>query len=346
MTVRVPSRPSAVLLGILLATAVLTGSAPASAEQKLVFMNWGGTWMDYAKSAFIEPFEKETGVTVELRTHQNTMDGLAKLKANKDDLDVDIWATSPIPALIGMDEGVVARFDASKVPNAAKLDKALVTPACIAWYKFFFGAVYNEQTSPVKIRQWSDLFDPKLKGQIAVPNAANAEGKFLFLLNKLKGGPDDDASAGLAYAKELKPNVGIFYNSYTDRDKALAAGEVSVGAMSMLGEYLDLAKGNPQFKFVAPEPFVPADFDCLAVTPGKNQELAYKFINFALAKAAQESFANAALVLPSNPEAAVPAALAAYAPDSSKYRFPNSAVVKVHQQEWIDRWNKEVQAGQ
>lgn len=346
MRLSVPSRAAGVFFSALLATTVLAGSAPASAEQKLVFMNWGGTWMDYAKTAFIEPFEKETGVTVELRTHQNTMDGLAKLKANKDDLNVDIWATSPIPALIGMDEGVVAPFDASKVPNAAKLDKALVTPACIAWYTFFFGAVYNDQTSPVKICQWSDLFDPKLKGQIAVPNAANAEGKFLFLLNKLKGGPDDDVSAGFAYADELKPNVAIFYNSYTDRDKALAAGEASVGAMSMVGEYLDLSKDNPQFKFIAPEPFVPADFDCLAVMPGKNQDLAYKFINFALSKAAQESFANQALVMPSNPEAAVPAALATYAPDPSKYRFPNSAVVKVHQQEWIDRWNQEVQAGQ
>jgi putative spermidine/putrescine transport system substrate-binding protein len=344
MRIPVPCRPAGIFSGVVLATLVLGASAPASADQKLVFMNWGGTWMDYAKTAFIEPFEKETGVTVELRTHQNTMDGLAKLKANKDDLDVDVWATSPIPALIGMDDGVVAQFDPSKVPNAAKLDKALVTPACVAWYTFFFGAVYNEQTSPVKIQKWSDLFDPKLKGQIAVPNAANAEGKFLFLLNKLKGGPDDDASAGFAYAEELKPNVGIFYNSYTDRDKALAAGEVSVGAMSMVGEYLDLAKDNPQFKFVAPEPFVPADFDCLAVTPGKNQELAYKFIDFALSKAAQESFANAGLVMPSNPEAAAPEALATYAPDSSKYRFPNSTVVKAHQQEWIDRWNQEVQA--
>ena len=74
----------------------------------------------------------------------------------------------------------------------------------------------------------------------------------------------------------------------------------------MIGEYLDLAKDNPQFKFVAPEPFVPADFDCLAVTTGKNQEAAYKFIDFALSKAAQEGFANAALVVPSNPDAPTP----------------------------------------
>ena len=115
---------------VLASTAVFSTSA--SAEEKLVFMNWGGTWMDYAKRAIIEPFEKETGIKVEVRTHQNTMDGLAKLKANKDNLDVDIWATSPIPALIGVDEGVVAKLDPSKIPNAAKLPKDLVTPACVA----------------------------------------------------------------------------------------------------------------------------------------------------------------------------------------------------------------------
>jgi putative spermidine/putrescine transport system substrate-binding protein len=329
---------------VLASTAVFSTSA--SAEEKLVFMNWGGTWMDYAKRTIIEPFEKETGIKVEVRTHQNTMDGLAKLKANKDNLDVDIWATSPIPALIGVDEGVVAKLDPSKIPNAAKLPKDLVTPACVAWYTFFFGSVYNDKTSPVKIQKWDDLFDPKLKGQIAVPNASNAEGKFLFLLNKLEGGPDDDASKGLDKAKQLKPNAGIFYNSYTERDKALAAGEVSVGAMSMIGEYLDLAKDNPQFKFVAPEPFVPADFDCLAVTTGKNQEAAYKFIDFALSKAAQEGFANAALVVPSNPDAQIPAKLKDYAPNNSKLRYPNSAVMKEHLQAWTDKWNQEVQTAQ
>src|SRR5262249_34694944 len=72
----------------------------AQAEEKLVLMTWGGTWLDYMKKDVIEPFEKETGIKIEVLTHQNTMDGLAKLKAQKANLDIDVWATSPVPALL------------------------------------------------------------------------------------------------------------------------------------------------------------------------------------------------------------------------------------------------------
>lgn len=328
----------------LLALGAVLSSSRAEAEEKLVFMSWGGTWATYAQKAFVEPFEKETGIKVEVRAHQNTMDGLAKLQAVRDNLDVDVWATSPVPAAVALSQGVVAKFDPSKVANAANLPKELITPACIAWYRFFFGIVYNDQKVPFPITQWKDLLDPRLKGEIAVPNASNGEGKFLLQLAWLSGGSENNIEPGFEMAKRLRPNAGIYYNSYTERDKALAAGEVSVGGMSLVGEYLDLAKGNPQFKFVAAKPFVPADFDCFSIVNGKNQANAYKFVNFALSKAAQESFASQALVLPAAKEAAVPAALAPYAPADLVYHYPDSAIVKDKLQNWIDRWNQEVQA--
>jgi ABC-type thiamine transport system substrate-binding protein len=89
---------------------------------------------------------------------------------------------------------------------------------------------------------------------------------------------------------------------------------------------------------------VPADFDCFAIVNGKNQVNAYKFVNFALSKAAQESFASQALVLPASSDAAVPTALAPYAPTDLVYRYPDSAVVQDKLQDWVDRWNQEVQA--
>lgn len=331
--------------GFLSVAAMLFGiSAGAAAQEKLVFMNWGGTWADYAKKAFVDPFEKETGVKVEVRAHQNTLDGLAKLQAMRDNIDVDVWATSPVPAIVAQKDGLLEKFDPSQVPNAAKVGKDLITPACIAWYKFFFGIVYNETKVPFKPAKWEDLFDPRLTKQIAVPSASNAEGKFLIMLTWLGGGDETNDGPGFANAKRLLPNVATFYKSYTERDKSLAAGEAAVGAFSLIGEYLDLAKNNPQFKFVAPEPWVVADFDCISVVKGKHEALAYKFVNYMLSKNAQELFANDAIVVPAVSDAAVPAALASYAPPESKYRYPNSAIVESKLQGWVDRWNQEIQS--
>ncbi len=164
----------------------------------------GWTWADYAQKAFVEPFEKETGIKVEVRAHQNTMDRLAKLQAVRNNLDVDVWATSPVPAAGALSQGVGAKFDPTRGANAAKLPKELITPACIAWYRFFFGIVYDQKKVPFEITKWTDLLDPRLKGQIAVPNASNGEGKFLIQLAWLSGGSENNIEPGFEMAKKLR----------------------------------------------------------------------------------------------------------------------------------------------
>src|SRR5579872_68742 len=59
------------------------------AQGKVVVFTFGGTWLDYMKKDIIEPFQKETGIQVEARVFQNTMEGLSQLKAQKSNLDVD-----------------------------------------------------------------------------------------------------------------------------------------------------------------------------------------------------------------------------------------------------------------
>lgn len=334
-------RGLAVLAAAALGLTVFGGTTEA--EEKIVLMTWGGSWLDLTREHIIEPFEKETGIKVEVRVHDNTLDGLAKLRAIRDNMDVDVWATSPVPALLAQEEGLSLPIPRDKLTNAQYLPDALVTSEWVAWYQFFFGVVYDESKVPFKITEWKQLWDPQLKGQLAVPHASNAEGKFIALLTWLGGGDEANADPGFSLAKELRPNVGAYYEVYTQRNKYFEAGEVSVMSFVMVGEYLSLAEGHPNFKFVAPDPFVAADVDCFALIKGKNQEGAIKFINYAIGKAAQEGFAEPAVVVPVNRLAAIPAALKEYAPDESKYRYPNTPLVKEKLPGWVERWNQEVQ---
>ena len=143
---------------------------------------------------------------------------------------------------------------------------------------------------------------------------------------------------------KLRPNAALYYKSFSERNRALETGEASVGSFALPSEFIGLAKGNPQFRFVAPGPYVPTDGNCCPLVKGsKNTEAAYKFINFALGKEVQEKFTADRLSLPVNRTAAVTDALKPYTPPSSKFRYPNSAVVKDALPKWIERWDQQVQ---
>jgi putative spermidine/putrescine transport system substrate-binding protein len=327
---------AALMLGMIL------WSPSLHAQGKVVILTFGGTWLDYMKKDIIAPFEKETGIQVEARVFQNTMEGLAQLKAQKNNLDVDVWVTSPIPALLAAKEGLSEPLSASELPNAKYLPPSLVTPEYVGWYKFFFGIVYNKASVPEGIHTWKDLWSPALKGKLGIPTAAYGQGKFVVLLNWLAGGTEQNADPGFNLAKTLTPSVGAFFHSDTEESKFLESGEVAVASFMMVGDYLPLAESG-KYAFVAPEPYVPTTVDCFALLKGKNRENGLKFIDYALSKKAQEAFAADGAVLPINSQAAAPASLAKYAPSDSLYKYVDEGAASDHLQGWIERWNKEVQ---
>jgi putative spermidine/putrescine transport system substrate-binding protein len=313
------------------------------AQGKVVVFTFGGTWLDYLRKDVIAPFEKQTAIQVEARVFQNTMEGLATLKAQKDNLDVDVWVTSPIPAILAAKEGLSEPLSASELPNAQYLPANLVRPEYVGWYKFFFGAVYNKAAVPGGIHNWKDLWSPALKGKIGIPTAAYGQGKFVILLNWLAGGTEQNADPGFALAKTLTPSAAAFFHSDTEESKYLESGEVAVASFMMVGDYLPLEESG-KYAFVAPEPYVPTTVDCFALMKGKNRDNGLKFINYALSKEAQEAFAADGAVLPINSQASAPASLAKYAPPDSQYKYVDEGAASEHLQSWIERWNKEVQA--
>jgi putative spermidine/putrescine transport system substrate-binding protein len=328
----------------IVAAAVLFVALPGLAQEKLVVQSWGGVTLEQLNKNVVAPFQKETGIQVEVRIQENTFDGLTKLRAQKASPVIDVWNTSAVPAMIALDEGLDIPLDKAAISNSQYVPDNLFAPSCVAWEQYIFGLMYDKDAVPFKITKWMDLWDPRLKGKLAVPNPANAEGKFVVLLTWLSGADEAHSDGAFELAKKLKPNVASYYQAGSDRNRILATGEAAVGAFGLVPEYLGLAKGNPQFLFVAPEPFVPVDANCLAlVKSGKNTAAANRFINFALSKEIQEVEAASKIVLPVNRTAAIPAALKDYTPDASKFRYPDSAVVKEALPNWIERWNQEIQ---
>lgn len=331
-------------LKFLLAAAVFIGAGSAFAqEKKLVLHAWGGVWGEGMKAAWFEPFEKATGIKVELRPQGSMMDSLAKLRAQKDNMDIDLWLTGMTPTILADEAGILASIPRAQISNARYLPPAMIGDKYVGVWSIFYGLVYNTQKVPFQIKNWNDLFDPRLKGKISVPHATGYSGKFIALLGWMGGGNEKNIDPAFVLAKKLMPSVAVISKSDPEAIKLLTSGEVDVATMMPPGNFIEIRKAGAQYAFVAPDPYVPANFNNFALLKGPNQANAIRFIDFVLGKDRQADFAERMAVIPANSEAALPKSLAAYTPGRDKLRYADEAVVTRDLNAWADRWNREVQ---
>ncbi len=335
------------LRSLALAGVVLGGLGHgAAAADKLVVVSWGGLWGEAFVKAFIEPFEQATGIDVELQEQANQMDMLAKFRSQKEgEIGVDLWLGSPATIKLANESGLLAPIPAASVPNSAMVPERLVTEVSMPVFTIFYGILYNADTVPFEIKNWNDIFDPRLASALVVPAPTGYSGKFLITLAWLNGGDESNIDPGFEAAKRLLPNIAIIQNSETDAIKLLTTGEVDAAPMVSASAYTVAAKSGGNYRFVAPDPYVPGNPGSVMMLKGtQNRDNALRFIDFMLSREAQESFNGTLNLLPVNKDAAPPAELAAFAPSLDKIRFPNEAIVGEHLAEWTDRWQREIVA--
>lgn len=326
------------------AALALAGAAgTAHAAGQVVVQTWGGVWGKQMKAAWFDPFEKETGIKVVMRPQGSMMAALAKLKAQKGRMGVDVWVTGMVPTILADQAGLLQAIPKDKLSNASGLRKGLLGDKYVGVWTIFYGLVYDKQTAPFAIKNWNDLTDPRLKRSISVPHGTGYGGKFIVLMSWLGGGSEKNIDPAFAMLSKLRPNIAVISKSDPEAIKFLTSGETKVATMMPVGNFLKIKEAGSRYVFVAPEPFVPANFNNFALMKGPNTENAIKFINFAISKKAQEDFAGRVGIIPAHKDAAIPEKLKQYTPDASKFRFPDDAVITKHLAKWADRWNREVQ---
>lgn len=325
------------------AVSVSFAAPGALAAGKVVVQSWGGIWGKHMKEAWFEPFEKKTGISVELRTQGSMMAALAKLKAQKDSMGIDVWVTGMAPTILADQAGLIDAIPRDKLSNAKHLAPGLIGDKFVATWVIFYGLIYDKTRVPFQITKWTDLADPRLKGKISVPHGTGYGGKFIVLLSWLNGGSEKNIDPAFAMLEKIKPNIAIVSKSDPEAIKFLTSGETAVATMMPLGNFFKAREAGDKYVFVAPEPYVPANFNNFALMKGPNTENAIKFIDFAISKEAQENFAARVGIVPVNSQSAVPEKLKAFTPDRSKFRFPDDAEITKHLPKWADRWNKAIQ---
>jgi putative spermidine/putrescine transport system substrate-binding protein len=277
-----------------LALAAMLGTAPpATAQQSVTVVSWGGAYTKSQVKAYHEPFAKLTGIQVKSVDYNG---GLAEIKAQVEARNVtwDVVDSETADAIRGCDEGLLEKIDKKVLPPAADgtpaekdfipgalLDCAVAT---IVWTTVF--AYDNAKIGDKKPTKIADFFDTKTwpgkRGLRKVPKinlefALMADGVPAAEVYKTLRTP---AGIDRAFKKldTLKKDA-IWWDAGAQPPQLLADGQV-VMTTAYNGRIFDAAA-------VTKKPFVIVwdshvwDVDLWVIPKGaKNKEAALKFVSF------------------------------------------------------------------
>jgi ABC-type Fe3+ transport system substrate-binding protein len=188
-------------------------------------------------------------------------------------LDLSADVLREIPATIGTPK-----------PIALKDPKGFWIGCCLTPYGLVWHPRLLKRLGMETIRDWDDLLDCRLKGQVAqaTPDRSSSNHASYEVILQMHG-----AQKGWEWAQRLGANTGIFVARSRDVPTVVAKGEFAVGfAVPAYMAFEDLLSGHdlkyltPTAGFVTPEP--------LAILAGaRSPRAARAFIQYALSEEGQ-----------------------------------------------------------
>ena len=302
------------------APAAVTEAPPV--VENVEYVDWGfsGDLQVPFRKFLADPFEgKHPGVKVTL-LGGITEDALAQIKAPQGKSPIDSIMMGEMRYLSAINENILAPMTVNEVPNIALIDPEM-QKVCdgygAAWINQLIGVAYNKDLVDAP-ENWTDLWDPKYKGQIGIPSpAANNGFLFLVLVAKLFGGDENNLDVAFEKLDELAPFV-VAANP-GQLAQLLETGEIGLAVNWQTQSGPSIAKSS-NLDFVIPAPGGAAVTSCYTVLANSaNLDLAYQYINDALSTEFQNQIASAPWYFgPTNTSATIPAGTEKFNPPMSE----------------------------
>ncbi|CAA7612488.1 putrescine transporter subunit: periplasmic-binding component of ABC superfamily [Candidatus Terasakiella magnetica] len=283
------------------AAAVLAPPARAEEDKVLNVYNWS----DYVAPDTLEKFTKATGIKVNYDVYDSNEILSAKLQAGRSGYDVVFPSASPFLAQ-QIKAGIYQKLDRARLPNAAKLDPAVMkTLAGVAdpgnlyavpYMISATGLAYNldkvKKAAPdAALDSWSLLFDPavvsKLKScgvsLLDTPTEVFAAAQ-LYLGRSGTSLATEDMKAAAEAVTKVRPSLKYFHsskyiNDMANGDTCLAHGYVGdlVQARNRAAE----AGKGVKLVIVIPKEGAVINIDSAAIpADAPHPDNAHKFIDF------------------------------------------------------------------
>ena len=268
-------------------------------------------WEGYADKSFANQFTKDTGCKVNAVPAGTSDEMFTKFRSGGGG-QYDLVSPSGDASLRLIKSGAVAPLDKSKLTNFNDLAPQLQSPEFNTvngknyGLSFMWGAnvlIYNKDKIKTPPTSWADLYDPKYKGKITVPDnpIQIADVALQF------GGADkpyslsqDQLDAAKKKLTEQRPLVRKYWVLATDFESLFKSGDAVIGAGWPLMTN-DLRKAGMNVAEVLPKEGVTGWSDSWMIsTKAKHPICAYKWMNYVTSPQTQAKVADVTAYSPAN----------------------------------------------
>lgn len=315
-------------------------------DNKLVITSFGGEFEAAQMEHLIKPFEKEFDAKVEVITLYSA-DALARIKAQKDNPEIDVVQFSGGQEVQAAEEGLIEKINSEIVTNTVDIyEGALLNKEYGPATAFSaLGIIYNKDKVSGVPTTWETLWNDEYKGKLALTDISNAYGMYFLIINALlNGGNEENIDPGFDEIVSLLPNTEAVVNTSADLGNLFAQEEILIAPYDS-GYAFNYSKQGLPIGFSIPEEGTTASFVNMQIVSGTEQsDLANEFINYALRPEVQKAMVEQTGFSPTNKNVEVPEELEGVIPYGED--AINNLIhidwnpVNKNKDEWNERWSK------
>jgi putative spermidine/putrescine transport system substrate-binding protein len=313
-------------------------------------------WEGYADKSYAGDFTKQTGCKVNAVPAGTSDEMFTKFRSGGGS-QYDVVTPSGDASLRLIKSGAVAPLDTSKLTNYNDIAPQLQSPAFNTQngqhygLSFMWGAnvlIYNKDKIKTPPTSWADLYDPKYKGKITVPdNPIQIADVALQFEGAQEPYKIDQATLDKVKAK-LKaqaPLVRKYWVLASDFEGLFKSGDATIGAGWPLMTN-DLRKAGMNVGEVLPKEGVTGWSDSLMISAkAKHPICAYKWMNYVTSPQVQKKVADVTTYSPANQkscEVVGPAQCKALHIRDQKYystiKYWETPIAPTNYRQWSDAW--------
>ena len=317
----------------------LTAGASAQTRQ-LTIIAGGGVQGEGVAKAFVEPFEKETGIKVRVIRDQIS-NAKYMLQKESGNIDFDLAGNNGSASIPLARQGVLESIDYSKLDKALmdRLPAEAKKPWGVQFFTYAFVLGLDEAKFPAgqpAPSNWAEFWDvkkfpgtrtlqdAKLGSQGPLEEALLADGVPMDKLYPL------DVDRAFRSLDKIKPHIRKWWTVGSEQMQLFQSGGVAMG-MGFDGRFFALTQANKPIRIVWNQAKILGLYWTIP-KGSKNLKEVYEFISFATRPDRQAEFAKLTGYAPANPDAFqyIPKEMAARMPSNPE----NSKNAYQMNQEW------------
>ena len=260
-------------------------SSSSGEKQTLTIFNWG----EYIDPDLIKKFEAETGIKVVYETFDSNEAMLTKIQSGSTPYDLVVPSDYMIKKMKKLD--LLKKLDHSKLEGFDNIDKQFINLSfdpnneySVPYFWGTLGIVYNKTKVPsdLKFEKWDDLWDARLENNILLIDGAR---EMMGIALQSEGNSVNDTNeVNLNLAEKklelLHKNVKAIN---ADEKKMLMINNEAWVSVVFSGDASAIMTENENMVYSVPKEGTNLWFDNIVIPKtSKNEDAAYKFINFML----------------------------------------------------------------